>query len=520
MVLDMSCFRKSDDPAAIGPDQVRQGQKDRYKDVKLVDVVIENDEKWRTCTFKKDTHNQLNNVFSNVVKEKMKAKNPGDPGAEVPEGTLEKFVERSLAGEKKDALIADLVAFSVAQLKTLVKVNKQAQVTNDAAVAESLSARESARRQIGNLLHESVPIAKDEKDDVMHHIHGDVTSTKTYSHFDLIHMIGGVDYKRGVMVSGDRAYFLKGTGVALEQALVAYAHAFLVGRNMEVLSPPLFMNKEVMGEVAQLNQFDDELYKVTGKSSEIEGDTSTTDKYLIATAEQPIAAFHRGDRLEESELPKRYAGISECFRQEVGSHGRDTKGIFRVHQFKKIEQFALCTPETSWQVFEEMIKNAEDFTQSLGLSYRVQNIASGDLNLAAAKKFDLEAWFPAGQAFRELVSCSNCTDYQARRLDIKIGKTKKMNEDAKFVHMLNSTLCATTRMVCCILENFQFGEYPNGGVVIPEVLRPYMPAKYQENPILPFVNDRLPTDEEIVAAKAANKGNKKAKGGGKKGGKK
>jgi len=477
--------------------------------------------------FKKDIINRLNNAIPKCIGPKMKAKDVGDPSKEYPAGTVQQFIDRAIAGEDMKAMKFE--TFSVAQLKAMVVELKAESAKNDVEVDASFQARESARRSIGNILHESVPIFKDEKDDVTDHIHG-VTgdaNRKTYSHFDLIHMIGGVDYKRGVVVSGDRGYFLKGPGVALEQALIGYAHAFLVSRGMEFLAPPLFMNKEVMAEVAQLNQFDDELYKVTGKSSEIEGDTSTTDKYLIATAEQPIAAFHRGDRLDESELPIRYAGVSECFRQEVGSHGRDTKGIFRVHQFKKIEQFCLTTPDKSWPMFLEMISNAEDFTKSLGLSYRVQNIVSGDLNLAAAKKFDLEAWFPGQGTFRELVSCSNCTDYQSRRLDIKIGKTKKMNEDAKFVHMLNSTLCATTRMVCCILENFQVGEYPNGGVVVPEALRPYMPAKYQENPILPFVQDRLPTDEEIAAAKAANKGKGKGKGGGggggggkKKGGKK
>lgn len=177
--------------------------------------------------------------------------------------------------------------------------------------------------------------------------------------------------------------------------------------------------------------------------------------------------------------------MSECFRQEVGSHGRDTRGIFRVHQFKKIEQFYITSPynNESWKMMEEMIANAEDFTRSLGLSYQIVNIVSGALNLAASKKLDLEAWFPGQGKFRELVSCSNCTDYQARRLNVQLGGAKSVHNAApEYVHMLNSTLCATTRMICCILETFQQGDFDpegkaNGGVVVPEALRPFMPTR-------------------------------------------
>ena len=239
-----------------------------------------------------------------------------------------------------------------------------------------------------------------------------------------------------------------------------------------------------MQEVAQLSQFDEELYKVIGKSSEVSGDNSTEEKYLIATSEQPIAAFHRDEWLPENSLPIRYCGISTCFRQEVGSHGRDTRGIFRVHQFEKIEQFCITEPgnNKSWEMLEEMISNAEEFNKTLGLPYRVITIVSGALNNAAAKKYDLEAWFPGSGAFRELVSCSNCTDYQSRRLRIRYGQTKKLNEDTQFVHMLNATMCATTRTICAILENNQVED----GIIVPEALRQFMPPKYKEK--IPFVN--------------------------------
>ncbi len=199
---------------------------------------------------------------------------------------------------------------------------------------------------------------------------------------------------------------------------------------------------------------------------------------------------------KESSLPIRYAGISTCFRQEVGSHGRDTRGIFRVHQFEKIEQFCITEPgnNKSWEMLEEMIGNAEEFNKALGLPYRVITIVSGALNNAAAKKYDLEAWFPGSGAFRELVSCSNCTDYQSRRLRIRYGQTKKLNEEAQFVHMLNATMCATTRTICAILENYQVED----GIVVPEVLRSFMPEKYREK--IPFVG-KLPADS--AAAKTA-----------------
>nr|CDJ92766.1 Aminoacyl-tRNA synthetase domain containing protein [Haemonchus contortus] len=257
------------------------------------------------------------------------------------------------------------------------------------------------------------------------------------------------------------------------------------------LYTPFFMRKEVMQEVAQLSQFDEELYKVNSKGSEVLGDNSIDEKYLIATSEQPIAAFHRNEWIKESDLPIKYAGISTCFRQEVGSHGRDTRGIFRVHQFEKVEQFVICSPlnNESWKIFDEMINNAEEYCQLLGIPYQIVCIVSGELNNAASKKLDLEAWFPGSGAFRELVSCSNCTDYQARRLKVRYGMTKKMDGEVPFVHMLNATMCATTRVLCALLENYQTED----GITVPEILHPFMPEKYRK--FIPFVKP-APIDEE------------------------
>ena len=283
-----------------------------------------------------------------------------------------------------------------------------------------------------------------------------------YCHHELLWMIDGYEPERGTRVAGHRGYFLKGNAVLLNQAIIMYAMHWNNQRGFTTLQTPYFMNKDVMAGVAQLEDFDEELYHVTGE----EGD----EKYLIATSEQPICGYHMGEWLDEKDLPLKYTGFSTNFRKEAGAHGKDTWGIFRVHQFDKVEQFVICKPEESWDMHEYMIKNSREFYESLGLPYRVVNIVSGALNNAAAKKYDLEGWFPGYGTYRELVSCSNCTDYQSRAMEIRCGATKKNNEEKKYVHMLNSTLCALTRTLCCILENYQTPE----GIKIPEKLLPYM----------------------------------------------
>ena len=184
----------------------------------------------------------------------------------------------------------------------------------------------------------------------------------------------------------------------------------------------------------------------------------TDEKYLIATSEQPISAFHMDEWLSAAELPKRYAGYSTCFRREAGSHGKEAWGIYRVHQFEKVEQFLLTDPSKSWEEYEKMIHNSEEFMQSLGLPYQLVAIVSGALNDAASKKIDLEAWFPFQKEYKELVSCSNCTDYQSRALEIRCGSKTQSDKTKKYVHCLNGTLCATSRTLCCILENYQTDE--------------------------------------------------------------
>jgi seryl-tRNA synthetase len=334
-------------------------------------------------------------------------------------------------------------------------------------------ARDAALLPIGNLVHATVPISDDEANNVTVREAGDprpavdpATGVKLFNHVDLVGLLGIADLEKGTQVAGSRGYYLRNEGVLLNQALINYALQFAAARGFSPVHTPFFMQKSIMAQCAQLSQFDEELYKVSGEGEE---------KYLIATAEQTLCALHRGDWFEKGQLPIKYAGYSTCFRKEAGSHGRDTLGIFRVHQFEKVEQFVITSPadDASWAALDEMVGNAEAFYASLGLPYRVVNIVSGELNSAAAKKYDLEAWFPASATYRELVSASNCTDYQSRRLEVRMRTVKGPGGEAakkEYVHMLNSTLSATERTLCCVLENWQEA----GGVRVPPALRPFM----------------------------------------------
>jgi len=497
MVLDLDLFRadKGGDPEAV-----REIQRKRFKDVTLVDKLVNADSEWRKCRFDADNLNKAKNLCSKKIGEKMKKKEPVGDDDTLPE-------------EAKNlcALTAEILSeLTVTQIKAVRELVEEAVKKNDIDRIKLEAERFEYQREIGNLLHHTVPISNDEDaDNVVERTWGDCSVQKKYSHVDLVVMIDGFDGEKGAVVAGSRGYFLKGPLVFLEQALINYALRILHSKNYTPLYTPFFMRKEVMQEVAQLSQFDDELYKVIGKSSEKSDDSATDEKYLIATSEQPIAAFLREEWLHPEDLPIRYAGLSTCFRQEVGSHGRDTRGIFRVHQFEKIEQFVYASPHDnkSWEMFDEMIGTAEEFYQSLGIPYRIVNIVSGALNHAASKKLDLEAWFPGSSAFRELVSCSNCLDYQARRLRIRYGQTKKMMDKTEFVHMLNATMCATTRVMCAILENYQTEE----GIIIPEKLREFMPPGLTE--MIKFVK-AAPIDQEMTKKAKKQEGGKKKKQGG------
>jgi seryl-tRNA synthetase len=312
-----------------------------------------------------------------------------------------------------------------------------------------------------NLLHESVPFGKGENDNVVIRTWGNPPKFgfPAKNHIDIALNLDIVDVERAGKVSGSRFFYLKRQGVLMDMALMSFAMEEMTNKGYQPVEPPYLMRKEPYEGVTALGDFAEVLYKIENE-----------DLYLIATSEHPMAAMYMNEVFKEEDLPLKLAGMSACFRKEAGAHGKDTRGIFRTHQFNKIEQFIFCAPEQSWKLHEELLRNAEDLTRKLGLPYRVVNVCTGDIGTVAAKKYDIEAWMPAQNAYREIISCSNCTDYQARRLNIRY-REKEGAPIKDFVHTLNSTAIATGRTIVGILENYQ---QEDGSVAVPDVLRKYM----------------------------------------------
>ncbi|KAJ2132805.1 Cytosolic seryl-tRNA synthetase [Coemansia sp. RSA 921] len=430
-MLDINLFQTE---KGGNPELIRESQRRRGANPGVVDEIIDLYKSWTGVRYALD---QLNREINKIQKEiGMKAK--------AKEDASELKAQKKVLDDKKKQLGED---------------EKEAEAAMLAKVGT-----------VGNIVHDSVPVSATEDDNqiVRTHFVGGVEpkhQPELRSHHEVLYLLGGFDAKRGADVAGHRGYFLTGVGVDLNLAMINYGLQFLGARGYTKIQTPFFMRRDVMAKTAQLSQFDEELYKVSGGGE---------DKYLIATSEQPISAFHMNEMFEKpsEQLPIKYAGYSTCFRKEAGAHGKDTQGLFRVHQFEKIEQFVLTEPEKSWEMFDDMIGASEEFFQSLGVSYRVVSIVSSALNDAAAKKYDLEAWFPSRGEYKELVSCSNCTDFQSRNLEIRCG-TKKMGDREK-----------KYRALCCLLENYQTPE----GLNIPAPLVPYMGGR----DFVPFVKDSIP----------------------------
>ncbi|MEK6977265.1 MAG: serine--tRNA ligase [Candidatus Hydrothermarchaeota archaeon] len=313
--------------------------------------------------------------------------------------------------------------------------------------------------RLPNLLHPSVPQGKDESENVEVRRWGEPRlGDNLRDHIEIGMGLDLFDIERAARAAGARFYYLKRELVLLNYALMKFALDFLQEKGFVIYQPPYMLRREAEEAATDLADFEDVIYKVEGE-----------DLYLIPTAEHALLALHMGEILEAKALPLRYGGVSPCFRKEAGAHGRDTKGIFRVHQFEKVEQFVFSRPEGSWQEHEGLLANAEEFYQKLQIPYRVMNICTGDIGTVAAKKYDIEAWLPGQGKYREIVSCSNCTDYQARRAGIRAREFP--GAPTETVHTLNSTLVATERTLVAILENYQ---QPDGSVRIPEVLVPYV----------------------------------------------
>ena len=313
---------------------------------------------------------------------------------------------------------------------------------------------------IPNLVHESVPIGVDDSANIEIKKWGNIPEFdfKIKDHIDISEDLNLVDLERAAKVAGARFYYLKNDLVRLNQALIHFGLDFLAEKGYSLIQPPYMINRESMEGAVIAEDFEEVIYKIQEE-----------DLYMIGTSEHAMAAMHSKEIIEGKGIPMKYAGISPCFRKEAGAHGRDQKGIFRVHQFDKIEQFVFSKPEDSWKEHEKMLAVAEEFYQKLEIPYRVMLLSTGDIGKISAKTYDIEAWMAGQNAYREIVSCSNCLEYQARRLKIRFRD--KTNEDTQYIHTLNSTLIATTRVLVAIMENFQTKD---GHIRIPQVLQGYM----------------------------------------------
>jgi len=359
-----------------------------------------------------------------------------------------------------------------------VKIGSEKKAGNDASellremgeISKKLDDLESLRKtvdenyhnlsfSIPNLVHDSVPKGSDESFNKQVRTWGEIPKFdfEVKDHIDLGLELDIVDIERASKTAGARFYYLKDGLVKLGQSLTAFALDFVSNKNYNLIQPPYMINRQSMEGAVIADDFEDVIYKVQDE-----------DLFLIGTSEHAIASMYYDEILEGSKIPLRYASISPCFRREAGAHGKDQKGIFRVHQFEKIEQFIFCRPEESWEEHEKMIKNTEEFYQQLEIPYRLMLLSSGDMGKVSAKTYDIEAWMAGQNAYREIVSCSNCIDYQSRRLKIRFRE--KSNEDTKYIHTLNSTLVAIERTMVAILENNQTKD---GHVEIPKVLQKY-----------------------------------------------
>lgn len=418
-MLDMQLFREQ--PELIRADHSKRGlPHDKIEDV------INLDQTWRNLLHETD---QLRREKNEAARGIGAAKKAGD----------------NEAAEAILAQVADLGA----------RISAMETKTNDA-----MAQRDKIRMSIPNILHVDVPEGADESGNTVHSTHGTKPEFDfdVRTHNELIEMNRWVDLKRAAKITGSRFFFLKGDLARMEFALQNYAVEFLRQREFTFVQPPVMMNREAYEGVTDLADFETVMYGV-----------EPDQFYMIATSEHPLTAMYMDETIHEDLLPLRMVGVSSCFRREVGSHGQSDLGIWRVHQFTKIEQIIIAKPEDSWELHEELLTNCVDLWNSLGIHYEIVNICTGDMGTVAAKKYDLEAWIPGANQYKEIVSCSNCTDYQANRLSIRYGQPGHPNQP--IAHTLNSTAVATSRALVAIMEQNQLED---GRVKIPEVLQPFM----------------------------------------------
>jgi len=407
------------------PDVVRASQKGRGESVELVDQILIADEKRRAALSEFESLRQEQNVLSKSV------------GA--------------AKGDEKTALLA-----SAKELAEKVK----------AADAKRAEVEEEAKKltlQLSNLLDPDAPIGGEADFVTLEHVGTPRDFTQEgfepRDHVELGKLLGAIDTERGAKVAGSRSYYLTGVGALLEFALVNYAIQSAVKNGFSPVIPPVLVNPAAMEGTGFLGQAAENVYRI-----------EKDDVYLVGTSEVPLAAMHMDEILPADKLPIRYAGYSSCFRREAGTYGKDTRGIIRVHQFDKVEMFSFCKPEDAKEEHKRLLQWEKDFLTAMDIPFRVIDVASGDLGSSAVRKFDIEAWIPTQNAYREVTSTSNCTEFQARRLNIRF----KDGDGTKAIATLNGTLVAIPRMIVAILENHQNAD---GTVNVPPALQPFLGMK-------------------------------------------
>jgi len=413
-MLDIELFRNN-------PEKIKASEERRGKEPEKVDEVMRLDEEWRDELQKAEKLRQERNSVGDEIAELKK-------NGEDAEDKIRRMSE---------------VKEEISKIEDEVEALKEK--------------RDELRFEIGNILHESVPQGEDEHDNKKIKTWEPEEGKRDDAELaaDIIDRNNLIHAEKAAENAGERAYYLKGDLFRLNQALIQFSMDILMEKGFTPMQTPYMLNYEAMSAAAELEDFEEQLYKIEDE-----------DKYLIATSEQTLATLHKDDLLLEEEFPKKYAGFSTNFRQEAGKHGQQTRGIWRVHQFEKVEQYIFCNPENSWEMHEKLLENSEEVTKRLGLPYRVVNVCTGDMNDNAAKKYDIEVWRPPLGEYGEIVSCSNCTDYQARKVNVRIRK----GDENEVAHTLNATALVPQRIMTAIIENNQTEE----GVEIPEVLRPYM----------------------------------------------
>jgi seryl-tRNA synthetase len=418
-MLDIKLIREE-------PERVRLNLERRHDPEKLalLDALIEDDARWRELTTEVNKIRRRRNEISSEIGRMMSSGGDAlslrEEAAEMPKLIVDAETERDLyAGRVRDALM-----------------------------------------RLPNMLHESVPYGIDDSENVEIRRWGEPPkfSFEAKSHSDIATALGILDLERGAKVSGSGFYYLMNELALLDYAIMMYTVNHLVSKGYTLIEPPYMIRRELYEGVTDLADFEDVMYKIEGE-----------DLYLIATSEHAMGAMFQDEVFLAEDLPIKLCGISPCFRREIGAHGKYTKGLFRVHQFNKVEQFIFSLPEQSWELHEELQRNCEELYEGLGLHHRVVNVCTGDIGSIAAKKYDTEFWMADGE-FREVGSNSNCTDYQARRLNVRY-RMKEGQSPVGPVHTLNNTALATSRTMVAVLEQYQ---QEDGSVVVPKALRSYM----------------------------------------------